>query len=153
MIHLPKHGDETPVQFGVRITNQTSIPYRFELQRFLPELSDSHGRLMKVEGVNRNTSTETEESDIPLITPGQNLEFLVNAQFSWYSKDCLTLSGKAFYGGVWELYNFKSGTYQIRLNYENYLVKKKMFLSKGRMEVDSFWVGKVATNLAQLSLR
>lgn len=108
---------------------------------------------MKVEGVNRNTSTETEESDIPLITPGQNLEFLVNAQFSWYSKDCLTLSGKAFYGGVWELYNFKSGTYQIRLNYENYLVKKKMFLSKGRMEVDSFWVGKVATNLAQLSLR
>ncbi|MDF5723799.1 MAG: hypothetical protein PUP91_25720 [Rhizonema sp. PD37] len=101
VVHVQKYEEETPVQFGVRITNQASTPYRFELQRFLPELSDPHGRLMKINGVNRNTSTEAEESDIPLIMPGESLEFLMTANISWYSKDCFQLLGDAIYGGVW----------------------------------------------------
>lgn len=151
MVRLPKYGEETPVQFGVRITNQASTPYRFDLQRFLPEFLDSKGQLIKV-GINRNTSTEAEESDIPLIAPGQSLEFLMNPKLVWY-RDYLRLLGNAFYGGVWELYILKSEKYQVRLRYENQLAKKKMILfAKGRDEIDGFWIGKVATPFAHIHL-
>ncbi|MEH2242117.1 MAG: hypothetical protein V7K85_05040 [Nostoc sp.] len=36
MVCLPKYGEEIPVQVGVRITNQASIPYRFDLPYVLP---------------------------------------------------------------------------------------------------------------------
>lgn len=153
VVHVHKYEEETPVQFGFRITNQASTPYRFELQRFLPELSDPHRRLMKINGLNRNTSTEAEESDIPLIMPGESLEFLMTAKISWYRKDCFKLLGEAIYGGFWTFYNLKPGKYQVRFSYENLLAKKQMLLSKGRTEVDSFWTGKITTPFAQLRLR
>ncbi|GAB1537634.1 hypothetical protein NUACC21_02830 [Scytonema sp. NUACC21] len=34
-VRLPKYGEETLIQFGVGITNQASIPYRFNLPHIL----------------------------------------------------------------------------------------------------------------------
>ncbi|MDF5725877.1 MAG: hypothetical protein PUP91_36615 [Rhizonema sp. PD37] len=153
VVHVHKYEEETPVQIGFRITNQASTPYRFELQRFLPELSDPHGRLMKINGVNRNTSTEAEESDIPLIIPGASVEFLMSAKISWYSKNCFQLLGDAIYGGIWTFYNLKPGKYQVRFSYENQLPNRKILIPPRRTEIDGFWIGKITTLFAQLRFR
>lgn len=153
MVRLSKYGEETPVQFGVRITNQASTPYRFELQRFLPELSDPHGRLMKIDGLNRNAMRRIEELDIPLIIPGASLDFLMAVKIIWYSKDCFQLLGDAIYGGIWTFYNLKPGKYQVRLKYENQLPKRKILIPPRRTEIEGFWIGQITTPFANLRFR
>jgi len=153
VVYLPKHGEETSIQFGVQITNQTSIPYRFNLQRFLPEILNSDGEIMPAP-LSQNGFRDVQYSDIPSIIPGESLDFLIDTKFKWYKENCLQLLGNANYGGVWIVWNLKSGEYQIRLKYENHLVKKRMLISpKGWVEVDGFWVGNIKTPLTPLRLR
>ncbi|QLE59184.1 hypothetical protein FD725_29005 [Nostoc sp. TCL26-01] len=126
MYRLPKYGEETDIQFGVRITNQTSTPYRFELPMFVPEILNPHGKPKQM-SFSQNSTRKVEEADIPLIVPGESLEFLKDAKFSWCSRDCVELKGFVSYGAIWWFYNFKPGKYQIRLTYKNVLKKKKCF--------------------------
>ncbi|MFN6561952.1 MAG: hypothetical protein RMY28_019450 [Nostoc sp. ChiSLP01] len=72
--NLPIFGEETPIKFGVRITNNSSIPYRFELPHFVPEILNPHGNPMEMSFA-RNATRFVEESDIPLIISGQILEY------------------------------------------------------------------------------
>ncbi|MEH2461150.1 MAG: hypothetical protein V7K34_28355 [Nostoc sp.] len=64
--NLPIFGEETPIKFGVRITNNSSSPYRFELPQFVPEILNPHGKPMEP-SFGRNVTRFVEESDIPLI--------------------------------------------------------------------------------------
>ncbi|MBW4559493.1 MAG: hypothetical protein KME59_27010 [Trichormus sp. ATA11-4-KO1] len=73
-ICLPKYGEQTSVQFGVRIVNKTSTLYRFDLPYFLPEILNNYGQFMQI-SLNKNATREVEESDIPLIIPGESWEF------------------------------------------------------------------------------
>ncbi|GAX34025.1 hypothetical protein [Nodularia sp. NIES-3585] len=153
IIHLPKYGEETPVQFGIRINNQTLTPYRFDLPYFLPEILDTHGKVMQ-RLLNKNATIEVEESDISLIMPGESLEFLMDAKFNWYGENCLRLLGNAIYGGIWIFWYIQPGKYQVRFTYENQLPKKKMItLKEGRTEIYGFWTGEVITTCKSLSLR
>jgi len=149
MYRLPKYEEETPIQFGVRITNNSSTPYRFDLPNFLPEILDKHGKVMQMGG-GRNATGMIEESDVPLIIPGEKLEYWMNAKFMWFGKNCIQLTGIAQYGLIWNFYNFLPGKYQIRLTYNNPLPTRKIQLVK---EIDGFWIGKVATPFARLRLR
>jgi hypothetical protein len=149
---LPKYGEETPMKFGVRITNKTLIPYRFDLPKFFPEILNPHGKPLQMSFA-QNATRKVEETDIPLIMPGESFEFLKDAKFSWYSRDCIVLKGFAFYGGIWSFYNFKPTKYQIRLAYKNLLPKQKMLLVTGQYEVDGFWISTIATPFTRLRLR
>jgi hypothetical protein len=153
MVRLPKYGEETPVQFGVRITNQTSKPYRFDLQRFLPEILNSDGEIMEVP-LNQNAFREVEKFDIPLLMPGESLEFLIDAKFNWYKQNILRFTGNANYGGIWICWNFQPGEYLIRLKYDNQLLTKKMLISpKGWTDIGEFWIGNIKTPFAVLILK
>ncbi|MBW4542763.1 MAG: hypothetical protein KME43_27095 [Myxacorys chilensis ATA2-1-KO14] len=152
IVRLPKRGEEVNVQFRVRITNQTSTPYRFNLQRFLPEMSNSQGQMLVVGG-GRNSSTEIEESDIPLLKPGESTEFLMNAKLLWREKR-ISLVGYALYGSIVEFYNLHSGQYQIRFEYENLQPRREMLLiTTGRTQVGNLWVGKVVTSFAGITFQ
>ncbi|MEA5565696.1 hypothetical protein [Anabaena sp. UHCC 0399] len=96
MVRLPKIGEEIPVQFGVRITNQASIPYRFDLPLILPEILDPHGKAMHI-SLNKNATREVEKSDIPLIIPRESFDFFMDAKFNWYGENYLRLLGNAIY--------------------------------------------------------
>ncbi|YAF94813.1 MAG: hypothetical protein AB3A66_19800 [Nodularia sp. CChRGM 3473] len=74
IICLPKYGEQTSVQFGVRIVNKSSTPYRFDLPYFLTEILNNYGQFMQVY-LNKNATREVEESDIPLIVPGESWNF------------------------------------------------------------------------------
>ncbi len=156
IVTLPKDGEETTVQFGVRITNLTSTAYRFDLPYFFPDLLHPCGKLMYMDS-GRNTSTLFEDSDVPLILPSQSIEFLMNGKFSRYidNKQILIyFSGKAMYGGVWSFHHIQSEKYQIRLRYDNHLSEKKMIsASLGRTIVKQFWVGKVKTPFLEFTLQ
>jgi hypothetical protein len=150
---LPQYGEETPIQFGVRITNQTSTPYRFDLQRFLPEILDPQGNNLQMDG-GQNSTRLVEESDIPLLMPGESLDFLIDAKLNWYKKKCVSISGRATYGGFWIFWNIKPGEYQLRLKYENQLFQMNRLMSaKGWTEIDEFWIGSIKTPLAALRFR
>jgi hypothetical protein len=145
MVRLPKYGEETPVQFGVRITNQASIAYRFDLPYVLPDILDPQGKAMQ-RSLNKNATRQVEESDIPLINPGESLNFLMDAKFNWYHENYLRLLGNAIYGGIWIFWYSQPGKYQVRFSYENQIAKKKMLtLKEGWTEIDGFWTGKVIT--------
>lgn len=151
-VYLPKYEEQTSIKFGVRIFNETSTPYRFDLPYFLPELLSPYGQVMQV-SLNKNAHRLVDELDIPLIIPGESWEFLMNAQFSWYGENCLRLLGNAIYGGIWIFWYIQSGEYQVRFTYENQLFRKKMItLKEGRTEIDGFWKGKVITSFRSLSL-
>ncbi|WP_017651333.1 hypothetical protein [Fortiea contorta] len=153
VVDIPQYGEETSMQFGVRIMNQASIPYHFDLQRFYPEILDPQGQILQMDG-GQNATREVEKSDIPLLMPGESLDFLMDAKFNWYNKKCLSVSGNATYGGFWIFWNIMPGRYHIRLKYENQLVKKKMLISpKGWTEIDQFWIGKVITPFENFYLR
>lgn len=152
MIHIPVYGEETPFQYGVRITNNSLIPYRFELPKFVPEILNPHGKLMQM-SFGQNNTRKVKESDIPLIMPGESLASLMDTKFSWYNKNCLQLSGYALYGGILRFYNFKPTKYQIRLTYESPLVNQRRFMFTGKPEIDDFWIGTIVTPLVKFRLR
>ncbi|MDF2387873.1 hypothetical protein JMG10_40905 [Nostoc ellipsosporum NOK] len=149
VVYLPNFGEETPVKFGVRITNHASKPYRFDLPFFWPEILNLYGESMQIDS-GKNASREVEETDIPLIMPRDSLDFLINAKLSWYSRNCLRLSGNAIYGAIWTFWNIQPGQYQVRLTYENQRIRKQMFNFEGRAEIDGFWTGQVKTHFASL---
>lgn len=155
-IYIPKPGEEITIQLKGRITNTTSVPHRFDLQLFLPELLDSKGNLFKG-SVNQNTTTEVKDVDIPLIMPGKTLDFSIDTKLGWYNKNCLVFSGKAFYGGVWAFTYLKRGDYKIRFAYENLLERREVLLAKKntpirKTEIRQLWVGKATTSFAKLKL-
>jgi hypothetical protein len=157
IITLPKKGEEVTVQFGVRITNLSSTAYRFDKHRFLPEISNFRGQTVTVRGVNRNTTTEVLESDVPLVESGQSIDFLMNNAINWSSSKDLVLSGNALYSGVWSM-QFQPDRYQIRLRYENQFAERKLLLTdlityRTWTNLDSFWIGEAATPIQNITLQ
>lgn len=150
--NIPIFGEETPIKFGVRITNNSSTPYRFELPHFVPEILNPHGKPMQMSFA-RNATKFVKESDIPLILSGESLESWMDAKFKWYSKNCIQLTGYALYGGIFSFYNFKPTKYQIQMKYVNDLCVRKIRLSTGSREYGDFWNGQLATNFVNFRLR
>jgi hypothetical protein len=150
--NLPIFGEETPMKFGVRITNNSLTPYRFELPHFVPEILNPHGKVMEMSFA-RNATRTVEESDIPLIMSGESLEYWMDAKFKWYNKNCIELFGYGFYGGIWGFYNFKPTKYQIRMKYVIDSPTLKLPFSRCSTEYGNFWTGQLTTNFVNLRLR
>ena len=149
---VPKYGKQTPIKLGVRITNNSLTPYRFDLPQFEPEISNPNGELMKMSWA-RNATSIPRDSDVPLICPGASLEFyLYDPKFSWYKRDNIVLRGYSNYGGIWNFYNFKKGTYKIRLRYNKSRLIKEVYLGFKSIKYDGFWVGEVFTTWKTLYL-
>ena len=148
--NIPIFGEETPIQFGVRITNNSSTTYRFELPHFVPDILNPHGKPIEPSFC-RNATKTVKESDIPLIMSGESLEYWMDAKLKWYSKNCIQLTGYALYGGILSFYNLKSTQYQIRMKYINDFPTRKVRLSTGSTEYGDFWTGQIATNFVNFA--
>lgn len=152
---LPKYGEETPIQLGVRITNNSLIPYRFDLPKFEPEISNYGGQIIKMSWA-RNATTIPEDRHVPFIQPKQSLDFyFYNPKFCWYKKLEIGFRGYSDYGGVWNFYEFQSGTYNIRIRYKknNPIKEVRQGSFKPAKIYDGFWIGEVFTPWKKLYLR
>ena len=157
IIHFPYSG-QTDFQFGVRITNLTTSSVRFALQNFYPSFLAPDCGLLFI-GINRNALRSVDELDLPLVKPDETIELLMNATIS----EIGSISGYEGYGGVWYLrkakaqtsYQFKAGTYYLRLGYTNIqpsMEEKFKFLrvDKKLAQADDFWTGSITTPFVKL---
>ncbi len=143
----------TPVQFGIRVTNLTQIPYRFIFFGLMPELQGANGQIIE-RSYARNVTKTHQESDYLLAMSRESLTFLLNAEFyRWDNK--LNLRGYEGSGGVWTFHNLKSGAYQVRFTYENRTAVGKIYQGGGRWRklFDNVWTGMVCTPFVKFCLR
>jgi hypothetical protein len=150
-IQVPRPEEETSVQIGVRITNQSLTPYRFDLPSFIPQFFDRDGHEIR-SGINSNARRVTEEEDIPLINPSEQITFWKTISLYWRAKNCFGFKGKFGYGGVWSTAEFNTGTYQFQFRYGSSLSQTRILFNFGRAEVSDFWVGTVSTPLTTFHL-
>lgn len=139
------------VQFGIRITNNSSISYRFISFHLSPELKRANGELIERSYARNATKTPT-ESDFLLLLPQESLTFFINAKFCWRGFQ-LGLTGYDDSGGVWTLCNLKPGIYSVRFTYENHSQTGKI---DGGMTpwrfLEPLWTGVVSTSYEEFRI-
>jgi hypothetical protein len=152
VIQIPQPGGQLPVQIGVRITNQSSTPYRFNLPGFFPKLLSSTGQFVCRDYAS-NARWRVQESDIPLLQSGEGVTFLTNANLKWRTNECLCLWGYANYGGVWRFDNLAAGEYRIQFEYKGPSQAVELLMQVGgrRQLVDQFWPNEVSTTFLAFS--
>jgi len=135
-----KHGDQTPVQFGIRVTNLSAIPYRFIFFGLMPELQDAKGNIIE-RSYARNVTKGPQEDDFPLAMPNESLTFFVEGELYCY-EDQLRLAGYESSGGVWTFRALSPGRYCVRFTYENQNAVRKIYRGG---TVEGLWTGKAST--------
>lgn len=135
----------TPVQFGIRITNNTPTPRRFLLFFLLPTFLGTDGQLIAPEGPAVNKTNVPQEFDFPLAMPGESLTFFLKGRFFWVNSE-LWFVVYVKDGGAWSFRNFKPGTNQIRFTYKNSSSVWNIY--DGRLlsaVIEDVWTGVVST--------
>jgi hypothetical protein len=140
-IPVKQQNARTPVRFGIRVTNLSSKSYRFFVFYLLPELQAADGKEIQFHYGRNATRIPEEESDFPLVNPGENFTFFLNGNLYWEDSKLL-LGGRDRTGGVWIFSNLKLGTYQMRFTYQNQEARVK--LRVGGIIVEDIWTGTVS---------
>ncbi len=141
VLMIPTREDvKTPVQFGIRVTNLSSIPYRFIFFGLMPELQDAKGVVIE-RTWGRNATKAPQEADFLLAMPGESLAFFVEGQLYCY-QDKFGLGGYESSGGAWAFRTLNPGRYQVRFTYENRDAVRKIYYGGS---VEGLWTGKAST--------
>jgi len=145
MLIIPNRDNlKKSAQFGIRITNNSSYPYRFIFFYLRPEFKGKDGQEIKL-GYARNVTKTPEDSDFILLQHRDTTTFFLKAEFYWYNYQ-LGLRGYDCSGGIWHFHNLKPGMYSVRFTYENHSLTGK--IDGGRTPwkfLESLWTGVVST--------
>ncbi|MEG4292044.1 hypothetical protein Q5692_24915 [Microcoleus sp. C2C3] len=142
------HGANTPVQFGVRITNKTSESIRVPLALSLgPKIVKMDGQELKI--VNQVISSDPPTLKKPLcpsIKPGKSETFVWNWILQWQNNQ-LQLEGTNAYGAPWIYEPLSPGVYSIALEYDvrSTIVQLCELITKVPRTEEKIWVGRGTT--------
>lgn len=106
---------KTWAEFGIKVTNQTSTPYRFIFFSLIPEIVGPEGKAVEY-GAGINHANLPLESDFLLAKPGATLTFLTKAKF-------FCVGNKLGFGGVnrynlsWSYRGLRPIKYWVRFTY------------------------------------
>lgn len=149
VLSVPQPGAETPVKFGIRITNKTQEPIRFSRFELLPNMVQKDGEVVELhtgdEGVIRSR-----KSDFPLVLPGESVTFFREGILSW-KNNRLDLGGNDGFGGFWLFLDLKPGIYKLRFIYQNYDSVKQIYEPEEEV-LKGIWTGQVTTPFVTLNL-
>lgn len=156
VLTVPKNqtNANTPVQFGIRVTNLSPTPYRFKFFDLMPEILGSDGQVIQ-RGAAANLLILPKESDFLLAMPGESVSFFVDGKLYWYKRELL-LTGDQSSGGVWTFHNFKPGTYRVRFTYQNKSPVGKIYQGREMRFKELFrnvWTGMVSTPFVSFRLQ
>jgi hypothetical protein len=145
--------EETALQIGMRVTNNTSNPLRFDFYATLiPELVSLNGQALDTSYFCPRLES-SKESDYPLVCPGESVTHFQFAKLFWFKNDQLRLQITAEDGSFWIFHNVVPSVYQIRFVYKkNNLLETNN--SQKNMDLQSLsWVSKtiVCTPFVELS--
>ena len=136
------------VKFGLSVTNQTPMPYRFIFFDLLPEILSPNGEIMRTGRINNGVKVKS-EADFVLARPGEKLTSFVNARFCWGNFQ-LNLSGGDRSSGFWGFRNFKyAATYGVRFTYENKSAVRRIHHDG---IIGGLWTGTVSTPWSEFRL-
>ncbi|OCR02853.1 hypothetical protein BCD67_16380 [Oscillatoriales cyanobacterium USR001] len=145
-------GADTPVQFGIRITNNTQTSHRFLLFFLFPTFLNAEGQVIKSEGPAINKTNVPQEADFPLAKSGESLIFFVKGRFVW-DKNQIKCVVYLRDGGAWSFRNFQPGTHQVRFTYSNKTPVWNIY--DGRLlktSIEDVWTGMISTYFVDLHL-
>lgn len=142
VLRIPEKGSdaETSVKVGMKITNNTQTPFRFDLYTTLiPQIIRLDGELLDTSFSHRLFSGT--ESDYPFVIPGDYVTYFPTAKLFWY-RNQLALKIATGDGGFYVFFGFQSSKYLIRFVY----IKKNSFTtSNGRVQREKIalsWIEK-----------
>ncbi|MEH2081473.1 MAG: hypothetical protein V7K89_16175 [Nostoc sp.] len=106
------------VQFGLRVTNLSSITYRFNFHGLKPEIQSMNGQLIR-RVYHRNVTIGTDESHFLLAMPKESLTCFIDAELRWYlHSNQIVMQGRDSIGGYWSFQNLNLGNYRVRFTYK-----------------------------------
>lgn len=149
------HGANTPVQFGVRITNKTSESIRVPLAlSFGPKIIKMDGQELRI--VNNVISSDPPTLKKPLcpsIKPGKSETFVWNWILQWQNNQ-LQLEGTNAQGAPWIYEPLSPGVYSIALEYDvrSTIVRLCELITKVSRAEEKIWVGRGTTPSKNISL-
>jgi hypothetical protein len=155
-----KPGVYTPVQIGIRVTNNTQNPlcFSFYFYSFFPELIAPDGQAMQT-GYHCERLNIPIESDFVLATPGESVTLSRNAILVWTWNQKKKRDRKLeFYipfrdGDFFIFYPLNPGTYQFRLKYEIFRENVESFSEYIEPTIlQKVWTGKILTPLMDIHL-
>lgn len=158
VLRLPreKRNAYTPVQLGMRITNNTLEPLRFSFFATLtPEMVRADGQIQQ-RGGGSDAIKVPIESNFPLAMPGECIEFFLEARLLWHKFDQIRLLIFRTDGGYWWFDQLKLGIYQIRFSYQEFCETRE-WIERGRESIvqrrsETVWSGRVDTPFVEFQL-
>lgn len=155
-----KPGVYTPVQIGIRVTNNRQNPLRFSFYfySFFPELIAPDGQAMQT-GYYCERLNIPIESDFVLATPGESVTVSRNAILVWIrnrkkKRDRKLEFNISFRDGDFFLFNpLNLGTYQFRFKYEIFHQSLQAFSKYIEPTIlQEVWTGKILTPFIDIHL-
>lgn len=140
------------VEFGIRVTNETSTVYRFVFVNLIPQLVGSQGEPIQFDYA-INSPNATFASDCPLAKPGESLTFFTKAKFRW-GINTLRISGRDLLNGSWCFTGLRPVKYWVRFAYKNRFPTPK--LNSGRTLwpfSEELWTGIAPTPYEEFYLK
>ncbi|MGB3510885.1 MAG: hypothetical protein WBA93_16965 [Microcoleaceae cyanobacterium] len=161
----PKEFDAyTLVEFGIRVTNLSPLPYRFIFFYLVPEIVTADGnQLKKGGGINPNFSPY--RSEFVWLSLGDSVTSSLQCKLFWIleeympnkrnknqlgARDSLVLRGLNNFGHEWIFLDLSPNPYLVRFPYPQVASEEK--LGNINKTVDGLWAGKVSTPWTKFSL-
>jgi hypothetical protein len=153
LLTIPKKQPDaiTPVQFGLRVTNRSSTPYRFKFHGLKPEIQNMNGQsLYRV--YNTNATFGLDESHFLLAMPGETLTCFVDGELRWYvDSNQLVMQGRDSIGGYWSFQTLNPGKYRLRFTYSGPSQSSVVRVLRG-VVIEDLWTGIVPTPFIEFRL-
>lgn len=143
---------DVSVQIGMKITNNTSTPYRFVLfDSLIPELSGAEGLIPCLRTGGSAGWLSPIESDCSIAMPGESVTLFPKAHLIRQANRLwqLIVPGRA--RSCWLFNDLKLGTYQIQLTYRS-LTFGDMFEDEWINFYQDAWIGRVYTPFVEFHL-
>jgi RNA polymerase sigma factor (sigma-70 family) len=148
-----KPGQKTHIKLGLRITNKTDKPQRFNgYDALFPEMTGRGGKALRREGGEVLRSRPPREADFPLVLPGQSVTFDLDAALVWeQGSPRFVVSGR--HGGRWYFDGLHADRYLVRIHYENNEHEYAVIQDQGKKVLTGLWTGSVETSFVEVSVR
>jgi hypothetical protein len=151
VLTLPETEPEarTPVQLGIRITNNTTTALYFNcFDAIIPSMM----------GVDRGYAMDwlgtARESDFPLALPGESVTFFPGVSLLYLEHERWVLLLATDDGGIWQFGTLRAGIYQIQFEYINQVYDLKFYNPETRRSkrIENVWTGLVSLPSVEFSL-
>lgn len=145
-VPLTASSAKIPVQIGMKITNNTSTPFRFILfDTLIPQLIGENGMIPRLDCGGSLGWVIPQESDLQLVKPGESITLFLKASLTRQANNLLSLIISGGGRSCWKFNDLAFGTYQIQLTYRS-LTEKLEFLC------EDLWMGMVNTPFVEFTL-